>query len=89
MGLITLNKVLISDKIDSVCAKTFAENGVEVVYKPGMKKEELIKIIPEFNGLIVRSSTKVTADVIAAATNLKVSFLVISTSDPYPLLIQI
>ena len=81
MGLITLNKVLISDKIDGVCAKTFAENGVEVVYKPGMKKEELIKIIPEFNGLIVRSSTKVTADVIAAATNLKVKL--ISDFKPY------
>lgn len=37
-----------------------------------MRKEELIAVIKDYDGLVVRSATKVTADVIEAATNLKV-----------------
>jgi len=72
MGILKLQKVLISDKIADVCVKTFKENGIDVTYRPGLSKSELIEIIPEFNGLIVRSATKVTADVIKAATNLEI-----------------
>lgn len=64
--------MLISDKIANDCLEAFEGKGVEVTYKPGLSKTELINIIPEYNGLIVRSATKVTADVIKAAINLEI-----------------
>jgi len=68
----TKPKVLISDKMDPNAAKIFEERGCEVHVKPGMSKEELIACIGEYEGLAIRSATKVTADVLEAATNLKV-----------------
>ncbi|WP_416899835.1 MAG: phosphoglycerate dehydrogenase [Minwuia sp.] len=65
-------KVLISDKMSPLAAETFRARGVEVDEKVGLSKEELIAIIGEYDGLAVRSATKVTADVLNAATNLKV-----------------
>ena len=65
-------KVLISDKMSPLAEQTFKEQGVEVDYKPGLTKEELIEIIGEYDGLAIRSSTKVTPNVLKAATNLKV-----------------
>lgn len=65
-------KVLISDKMSPLAAKIFRERGVDVDEKTGLGKEELLKIIGDYDGLAIRSSTKVTADVLAAATNLKV-----------------
>ncbi|MEM7569599.1 MAG: phosphoglycerate dehydrogenase [Pseudomonadota bacterium] len=65
-------KVLISDKMSPKAAEIFKERGVEVDEKPGMTKEELIAVIGEYDGLAIRSATKVTPDVLAAATNLKV-----------------
>lgn len=50
----------------------FRAKGVEVDVKTGLKPEELIAIIGEYDGLAIRSSTTVTADVLAAAKNLKV-----------------
>jgi D-3-phosphoglycerate dehydrogenase len=65
-------KVLISDKMDPRAAQIFRERGVEVDEKPGLSKDELIAIIGDYDGLAIRSATKVTKDVLAAATNLKV-----------------
>ena len=65
-------KVLISDKMDPRAAQTFRERGVEVDEITGKTKEELIAMIGAYDGLAIRSATKVTADVIAAARNLKV-----------------
>ena len=65
-------KVLISDKMDPKAAQIFRERGVEVDEKPGLSKDELIAIIGGYDGLAIRSATKVTKDVLAAATNLKV-----------------
>lgn len=65
-------KVLISDKMSPLAAQIFAERGVEVDVKPGMTKEELIEVIGEYDGLAIRSSTKVTPNVLAAAKKLKV-----------------
>ena len=65
-------KVLISDKISQAAIDIFKDRGVAVDYKPGLTKEELIAIIPEYAGLAIRSATKVDADVLAAAKNLKV-----------------
>ena len=65
-------KVLISDKMDPRAAQIFRERGVEVDEITGKSKDELIAMIGDYDGLAIRSATKVTADVIAAAKNLKV-----------------
>lgn len=65
-------KVLISDELSPAAAQIFRDRGVEVDVKTGLKKDELIAIIGQYDGLAIRSATKVTADVLAAATNLKV-----------------
>ncbi|MDB5692028.1 MAG: phosphoglycerate dehydrogenase, partial [Alphaproteobacteria bacterium] len=65
-------KVLISDQMDPKAAEIFRANGVEVDEKTGLSKEELKAIIGDYDGLAIRSSTKATADLLAAAPNLKV-----------------
>eukprot|EP01038_Epipyxis_sp_PR26KG_P007546 gene7546-10283_t len=68
----SLAKILASDSIESVCGKVFKDRGHELVEKPGIKKDELLKIIGEYDGLVVRSGTKVTREIIEAGTKLKV-----------------
>ncbi|MBP6030023.1 MAG: phosphoglycerate dehydrogenase [Sphingobium sp.] len=65
-------KVLISDQMDPQAAQIFRDRGVEVDEITGLKPEELIKIIGQYDGLAIRSSTKVTQEILDAATNLKV-----------------
>jgi D-3-phosphoglycerate dehydrogenase / 2-oxoglutarate reductase len=65
-------KVLISDKMSPLAAQIFRERGLEVDEITGKTKDELIAMIGDYDGLAIRSATKVTADVIAAAKNLKV-----------------
>ena len=65
-------KVLISDKLSPKAEKIFTERGIEVDVITGLERDELIKIIAKYDGLAIRSSTKVTQKVIDAASNLKV-----------------
>jgi D-3-phosphoglycerate dehydrogenase len=65
-------KVLIADKMSSRAEIIFRERGIEVDLITGMLPEELKACIGEYDGLAIRSSTQVTSEVIAAATNLKV-----------------
>ncbi len=65
-------KVLISDKMDPKAAQIFRERGVQVDEITGKSRDELIAIIGGYDGLAIRSSTKVTREVLAAATKLKV-----------------
>lgn len=65
-------KVLISDKMSAAATQVFKNRGVDVDVITGLSKEELINIIPEYDGLAVRSTTRPDAEIIAAATNLKV-----------------
>ena len=65
-------KVLISDDLSPAAVAIFKERGIETDVKIGLSKEELEKIIPEYHGLAIRSATKVTEKVLAAARNLKV-----------------
>ena len=65
-------KVLISDKMDPLAAQIFRNRGIQVDEITGKTKEELIAIIGQYDGLAIRSNTKVTKDVLDAATNLKV-----------------
>lgn len=65
-------KVLVSDPIAAEGVRILKDAGFEVVEKTGLSPEELAKVIPGFDGIIVRSATKVTKDVIQAADKLKV-----------------
>jgi D-3-phosphoglycerate dehydrogenase len=65
-------RVLISDKLSPAAVAIFTERGVEVDVKPGLDKDELVKIIGEYDGLTIRSNTKVTAKLLEHATRLKV-----------------
>ncbi|MEK9706524.1 MAG: phosphoglycerate dehydrogenase [Alphaproteobacteria bacterium] len=65
-------KVLISDKMSDRAREILDARGIEVDVKPGMSEDELIACIGEYDGLAVRSATKATEKVIAAASNLKV-----------------
>ncbi len=66
-------KVLVADNLSANGVEILKkESGLEVDVKTGLSKEELIKIISSYEGLIVRSATKVVAEIIEAADNLKV-----------------
>ena len=68
----TAPRVLIADELSPAAVAIFKERGVDTDVKVGLAKEELEKIIGDYDGLAVRSATKVTEKVIAAATKLKV-----------------
>ncbi len=65
-------KVLVSDNISPKCIDILKRAGLEVDIKVGMKPEELRACIGDYQGLIIRSSTRVTSEIIDAAKNLKV-----------------
>ncbi|MCB9994538.1 MAG: phosphoglycerate dehydrogenase [Hyphomicrobiaceae bacterium] len=67
-------KVLVSDQLSPTAVQIFKDNGVEVDYLPdvGKDKDKLLEIIGQYDGLAIRSATKVTEKVIAAADNLRV-----------------
>jgi len=65
-------KVLISDKLSPQAAEIMRDRGIEVDVKPGLSAEELTAIIGDYDGLAIRSATKVTKEVLAAATRLSV-----------------
>ncbi|HBI14314.1 MAG TPA: phosphoglycerate dehydrogenase [Desulfobulbaceae bacterium] len=65
-------KVLISDNLSPVGEKILRDAGLDVDVKTGLPPEELKAIIPQYDGLVIRSATKVRQDIIEAATNLKV-----------------
>jgi len=65
-------KILISDSLSKQGVELLEQSGFTVVVKSKMPKEELFKEIQDADGLIVRSGTKVTAELIAAAQKLKV-----------------
>ncbi len=67
-------KVLISDKLSDAAVQIFKDRGVDVDFLPnvGKDKEKLLEIIGQYDGLAIRSATKVTEKIIAAADRLKV-----------------
>lgn len=69
-----MTRVLISDKLSQDAVDIFTARGIEVTFDPDLGKdpEKLTSMIGDYDGLAIRSATKVTADVIAKATNLKV-----------------
>jgi len=65
-------KVLIADKLSPQAIDVFKQNKVEADVKTGLSPEELLAIIGEYDGIAIRSATKVTAKVLEAGKKLKV-----------------
>ena len=66
-------RILVADSLpEDILARYNRAEGIEVANKSGISKEDLIQELPQYNGLVVRSRTKVTAEVLAAGTNLKI-----------------
>ncbi|MEM9966473.1 MAG: phosphoglycerate dehydrogenase [Pseudomonadota bacterium] len=67
-------KVLISDKLSDAAVQIFKDRGIDVDFQPdvGKDKHKLAEIIGNYDGLAIRSATKVTEKILANATNLKV-----------------
>ncbi len=67
-------KVLISDKLSDAAVQIFKDRGIDVDFQPdlGKDKDKLLEVIGQYDGLAIRSATKATEKIIAAATNLKV-----------------
>ena len=53
-------KVLISDKLSESAVDIFKKNKIETKYIPGISHEDLLKEINNYDGLVIRSATKVT-----------------------------
>ena len=73
-------KVLAMDKTAEEGLTIIRNAGIECDSKAGLSEEELIKIIPEYDALIVRSETKVTPKILEAGKNLKISAFPLLTS---------
>jgi len=67
-----MSRVLISDKMSPLAGEILRERGLEVDVEAGLAPEALLERIGNYDGLIVRSASKVTADVLAATDRLKV-----------------
>ena len=67
-------KVLISDKLSDAAVQIFKDRGIDVDFQPdlGKDKDKLAEIIGNYDGLAIRSATKVTEKILANAPNLKV-----------------
>jgi D-3-phosphoglycerate dehydrogenase len=67
-------RVLVSDKLSETAVQIFRDRGVEVDYLPdlGKDKDALLAKIGEYDGLAIRSATKVTPKLLEAASKLKV-----------------
>ena len=67
-------KVLVSDKLSETAVQIFRDRGIEVDFQPdlGKDKDKLAEVIGDYDGLAIRSATKVTEKILDAAPNLKV-----------------
>jgi D-3-phosphoglycerate dehydrogenase / 2-oxoglutarate reductase len=65
-------RVLIADALSPAAVAIFEERGIEAHVRPGLSPAEQKAIIGDYDGLAIRSTTKVTADLLDAATRLKV-----------------
>lgn len=65
-------KILVSDSLEQSLLDVLTQEGFEVDNKPGIPPGELKNVIGKYDALVVRSSTKVTAELIRLASNMKV-----------------
>ena len=59
-----MKKVLIADKMSTQAEKVFTANGIDLEKKIGLSEEEICKIVNEYEGIVVRSATKITKKII-------------------------
>lgn len=64
--------ILILDNVDPLAEKVFEERGINVTRNHNLSGDELLREIKSYDGIVVRSSTMVSAEVLQAAENLKV-----------------
>jgi D-3-phosphoglycerate dehydrogenase len=67
-----MKKIIITDAVDKKCVGVFETTGFEVKYQPGISRDEIKKIIKDYNGLIVRSETQVDSELISLMNNMEV-----------------
>ena len=67
-----MKKILISDSIDKKCSGILQNYEYEVTYKPGMTPDQIKSEITNYNGLIVRSETKVNAELISRMNEMEI-----------------
>lgn len=65
-------KVLIADKMDTIAAQIFKDRGIDVTEKPGLSPDELRAEIGQYDGVAVRSGTKITGDMLGQPGQLRV-----------------
>ena len=63
-------RVLISDSLDNIASEILTKNNITVDTKTNLSPEELKKIIDHYDGLIIRSATKVRKDLIDSLKDL-------------------
>jgi D-3-phosphoglycerate dehydrogenase len=65
-------KVLIADRVSDRCVEVLRQAGLEAVVRPGLKGSDLLRAVVDVEGIVVRSDTRITEEVMTAATRLKV-----------------
>lgn len=65
-------RILITDPVDDIMIKTLKEKGLYVDYQPQITREELLRIIKDYDAIVVRSRTKVDREILERATRLKI-----------------
>jgi len=64
--------VLIADPMSARAEQVFRDHGIAVDVRTGLSPAELLAIIGQYDGLAIRSATKVSSEILEGATNLKV-----------------
>ena len=67
-----MTKILIADKLSKEAEKIFLANNIPCDIKTGLSENEIVDIVGDYNGIVVRSATKITKNIIDAGKNLKV-----------------
>ncbi|MXX21007.1 MAG: 3-phosphoglycerate dehydrogenase [Cenarchaeum sp. SB0661_bin_35] len=67
--MLMVRKVLICDVVDDILPKILKDNGMDVDYNPEITKNKLLDVAKDYHTIVVRSRTRVTAEVIDAAKN--------------------
>ena len=65
-------KILISDKMSNKVEDVLNSKSIEYDIKTGLEPDELKSIIDDYDGILIRSATKLTADILENCSNLKV-----------------
>jgi D-3-phosphoglycerate dehydrogenase len=65
-------KVLIADKVSPTCAESLRASGLEAEHRTGLNGDDLLRAVADVQGIVVRSDTQITEEVMAAAPHLRV-----------------